>query len=74
MKKGAKIGIGIGSVLLVSVGAFFLYRRNKIKNRKEKLQAEGYSFQGCVDGMMDGTKYEDGVEKGVTIPCGLFTF
>ena len=73
MKKGVKIGIGIGSVVLV-LGAFVLYRKSKINKSVKKLKEQGFTFEGCQNGRMEGTKQEFGKTVGTFVPCGIFKF
>ena len=73
MTKGVKIGIGIGSVVLV-LGAFVLYRKNKINKSVKRLEGEGFTFEGCQNGRMKGTKVESGVTIATDVSCKIFSF
>ena len=72
MKKATKIYIVVGSVVL-SLGAYVLYKRNVIKKRVERYEGQGYTFEGCQNGVMKGTKVESGVTKGVDVSCKIFS-
>lgn len=73
MKKGAKIAIAVGSVVL-GLGAFVLYRKNKINKSVKRLEGQGFTFEGCQNGVMKGTKVESGVTKGTEVSCKIFSF
>tara|TARA_Y100001972_G_C7452522_1_gene231517 strand:- start:315 stop:539 length:225 start_codon:yes stop_codon:yes gene_type:complete len=73
MSKETKIAIAVGGVIL-GLGAFVLYRKNKINKSVKRLEGEGFTFEGCQNGVMKGTKVESGVTKAIDVSCKIFSF
>ena len=66
-----KVMIGVGVILVASVG-FVIYRKRKIAKNIAEAESKGFVVEGCKNGKMIGRHPQ--TRMLVEMPCGIFKF